>query len=141
MTLRLRRAHLGMLAEPSRRVAIPQLSGLDRTRRGNTALVLFAGDTDPTPFRGPGRTRTWALTARFFSPSQDVERRDLWALLDYARDAPDSRLVLRTYTASIPGLDDAAIVTVAEEQMTPVDGGHAWHVTFTATAVAGTLGA
>ena len=131
-------AWLGLLAVPSRQVAIRHLTGLDRTRQQSSTLVQFAGDQFATSFRGESGGRTFAVTCSFFDGEHD-DYLKLLNLLRQAQDAIDDRLVLRTYTGQVPGLDGAHIVTVSEDTQAPLDGGLTFQVSFTANAVAGSF--
>lgn len=133
------KADLALLSDAAnQRVVIPHLTAASPQRTYAGTTVRFAGDAYPTAFRGEGRTRSWALTARF---SRD-EHATLLALLDLielAANSADSRLLLRTHYGQVAGLDDATAVVVFDVQPQPQIGIHV-DVTFTAIAVNATLG-
>ena len=131
-------ARLSRLPDLADGLALPRLTGLERTRQRESTLVQFAGDTLPTSFRGEAGSRTWTLTCQYLD-GEHAKYLALLDLLERAQDDVDDRLLLRTYVGQVAGLDGAHIVTVPEWTQTPGDGGLTWSVTFTATAVAGSL--
>lgn len=132
------KADLALFTDPvNHRVIIPHLTAAtpDRTYAGTT--VLFEGDLYGTPFRGPGRAKSWPLTARYKANEQD-QLVALIALLDLAADSADSRLLLRTHYGQVDGLDEATAVVVFGVQPQP-QMGLFFDVQFTAQAVAFSL--
>jgi hypothetical protein len=132
------KADLALFSDPAgHRVSIPHLTAVTPTQSYAGTTVLFAGDTYPTPFRGPGRSKTWPLTARYARTEQD----QLLALLDLielAAASADSRLLLRTHYGQVAGLDDATAVVIFDVQPQPQIGLYV-DVQFTAQAVQFTL--
>lgn len=133
----LQTADLSLFSDPSRRVAIPKLTGSRRVRRYDGVAVRFAGDELPTPFRGEGRGRTYDLTCRFTRKKQ-AQAQALLDLIDDAAGLPDSRLFLRTHYGQVAGLDDAAAVIVLQDDLAPQVGLYI-DVTLVCEAVAFTL--
>ncbi len=116
-------------------VPIPHLIGTARANNAETARVRFEGDELETEFAGEGFTVEAALTARF-AHTEHVEYLALVSLLRRASRAPDRRLVLRTNTGTIGGLDPLLVCTVPSFTETGLRR-RGWDVSFTASAVKG----
>lgn len=130
----LAKADLALISDlANQRVTIPHLTAAVPQRGYAGTVVRFAGDTFGTPFRGEGRTKSWALTARF-ARTEQATLLALIKLLDLAAGSADSRLLLRTHYGQAAGLDEATAVVVFDVQPQPQIGLFV-DVTFTATAV------
>lgn len=129
------RADLALFSDPaSTRVVIPRLTGMPQRRGRAGTTVRFEGDTDPTAFRGEGRTRTYDLTCRY-APDEHEQMAVLLELIDeVAPAAVDHRLLLRTHVGLVARLDPAVAVEVFDVNVTP-GGAGLFDVQFTAQVV------
>lgn len=124
MSAHLGHADLGLFSDPvGTRVAIPHLMSLTETPTAAGVDVQFEGDTYPTPFDGPARTRSFEGVCRYGAHEHD----QLLALIDLvervAAAAPDKRLLPRTHLGLVPGLDSAVAVRIRSLPRTPQGAG------------------
>lgn len=133
MTVVLERARIGLFSDPSTQIEIPHLTGFQATRGYDGTVVRFVGDDYPTGFRGEGKTRAYAMTARYLS-AERAQMKSLLDMFDLAHGSPDSRLLLRTHIGQIAGLDTAEAIQVFQVQPA-AQSGRFWDLNFTAQVV------
>lgn len=124
------------------RVELPRLYAQALTRAFDVSFEVFEeveAPALPTPFTGPGGSRSWALTVRYFA-DEHAEMRALQQLVAAAHASPDPRLLLRPNTFLDADLNAVEVVVVAGDALVPVEG-QIWDFTCTATAVVYTVSA
>lgn len=134
------KADVSLFVDPvGTRVEVPHLSALNPSESREVAFRRFEGYEWPLMVRGEGRSRVVQLEATF-TPAEHGQARALLDLLAFAADeAADGRLMIRTHTATVGGLDPLEVVGVGQWSDTP-QRARLRVVTFTATRVHYTLG-
>lgn len=127
-------ADIALATDPDvTRLQIQRLVTQDQSRSGEGAFVRFEGRTLPTGFRGEGIGNEWNLEA-IYGRRDHVDALSLHQLLDYAFQAADGRLILRTAGGQVSGMNSEEFIEVHSWNTARQPGG-VLRVAFTATQV------